>query len=387
LSPIAKPTNELLDAKRKLGDPVADAVVADLIAGGHIDEVDRDLLSLLRNDQELPPNLPQSLHDYLEITKGPVAVSADALLRGQNVYIDYGPEILMVLGFYSLPAAYAARKGVQVLYRTAFLEKRPMRRVLETSRMVTQVLDPKGLSPSGSGIRTIQKVRLMHAGIRHMILADEESRWDTEELGIPINQEDLAGTLMTFSFIVLAGLKQLHIEVPPADAEGYVQTWSGIGKLMGVDDDLLPDTFEEARELTFLIRKRQIAGSPEGIALTRALVDGYAEWLDRIPNGVPASAVHFFLDDDILMHQNVAALLEVPHASIFLMLPRLILDLGRAFKFLIGHGRFQARMMRWLSRHTVAALMNGSRDARYATFSIPDHLHDDWDLPVPGARV
>jgi len=63
LSPIAKPTNELLDAKRKLGDPVADAVIADLIAGGHIDEVDRDLLSLLRSDQELPPNLPQSLHD------------------------------------------------------------------------------------------------------------------------------------------------------------------------------------------------------------------------------------------------------------------------------------------------------------------------------------
>jgi hypothetical protein len=43
--------------------------------------------------------------------------------------------------------------------------------------------------------------------------------------------------------------------------------------------------------------------------------------------------------------------------------------------------------MRWLSRHIVAALMNGSGDARYATFSIPDHLHDDWDLPVPGSRV
>jgi hypothetical protein len=79
--------------------------------------------------------------------------------------------------------------------------------------------------------------------------------------------------------------------------------------------------------------------------------------------------------------------LKVPRASIFLMLPRLLLDLGRAFKFLIGHGRIQAHMMRWLSRHIVAALMNGSSDARYATFSIPDHLHDDWDLPVPGARV
>ena len=334
----------------------------------------------------MPSGLPQSLHDFLEATSGPVEVNAEALVRGQNVYADYGPEILMVLGFYSLPAAYAAKKGVQVLYRTAFLEKRPMRRVLETSRMVTEVLSPDGLGETGRGIRTIQKVRLMHAGIRQMILRDEDDPWDPE-LGVPINQEDLAGTLMTFSFIVLAGLKQLGIEVRPEDAEGYVQTWSAIGRRMGVNDDLIPETFDEAEQLTRIIRERQIAGSPEGIALTHALIEGYADWLEKLPVGVPASMVHFFLDDDILMHQNVAAMLQVPHAPIYMVLPRLIIDIGRAFRFLIGHGRVQARLMRWLSRHVVAALMTGSEDARFATFSIPDHLHDDWNLPVKGARV
>ena len=90
MSPMAKPSNELLDAKRLIGDPVADAVVTDLIEGGHIDEVDRDLLALLRNEQPLPPNLPPSLHDYLELTTGPVEVSTEALIRGQNVYADLG---------------------------------------------------------------------------------------------------------------------------------------------------------------------------------------------------------------------------------------------------------------------------------------------------------
>ena len=386
MSPIAQLTDAFLDEKRERADPLADNVVKDLIDSGKIDEVDRDLLALLRNDQALSSDLPSSLHDYFERTAGPVEVDPEALRGAQRVYADYGPEILMVLGFYSLPAAYAAKKGVQVLYRTAFLEKRPMRRVLETSRMVTEVLAPEGLAAAGRGIRTIQKVRLMHAGIRHMILEDKEHPWDPS-FGVPINQEDLAGTLMTFSFIVLSGLEQLGIEVHADDAAGYVQTWSAIGRLMGVDDDLIPETVAEAEKLTRIIRLRQIDGSPEGIALTLALIDGYAEWLEGIPASAPASMVHFFLDDDPLMHQNVAAMLHVPSARWFYVLPRLVMDLGRALRFIFGSGPVQARVMRWLSRHVVAALMNGSSNARLATFSIPDHLHDDWNLPVPGAKV
>jgi hypothetical protein len=34
----------------------------------------------------------------------------------------------------TLPAAYAARKGVQVIHRTGYLAKRPVRRAFETAR-------------------------------------------------------------------------------------------------------------------------------------------------------------------------------------------------------------------------------------------------------------
>ena len=387
MSPLAQqPSDAFLNAKRQLGDAMADGVVASLIDSGEIDEVDRELLALLRDDQIVSASLPTPLREYFEQTEGPLEVNPEALRRAQNVFADYGPEILMVLGFYSLPAAYAAEKGVQVLYRTAFLQKRPMRRVLETSRMVAEVMAPDGLAGAGSGLRIIQKVRLMHAGIRHMLQTDEQNPWDPD-LGVPINQEDLAGTLMTFSYIVLSGLEQLGVTLHPDDANGYLQTWSAIGRLMGVDDDLIPETMAEAEDLTRKIRQRQIAGSPEGIALTHALIDGYAEWLDGIPDSAPASMIHFFLDDDVLMHQNVAAMLDVPRARWFHLLPRLLIDFSRAFSFLMGSGPVKARVMRWLSRHVVAGLMNASSDARYATFSIPDHLHDDWKLPIPGARV
>lgn len=386
MSPTTLPlTDDFLDAKRELGDETADRVVAALIEARKVDEVDRDLLAVLRNDDPLPEGLPDSVREYFEQTEGPLQVDAETLRRAQNVFATYGPEILMVLGFYSLPAAYAAAKGVQVLYRTAFLAERPVRRVFETSRMVAEVMAPDGLTADGEGLRMIEKVRLMHAGIRTMLQEDKEHPWDPA-LGVPINQEDMAGTLMTFSYIVVSGLEQLHIKLDPADADAYLQTWFAIGRRMGIHDDLIPANRQEAEELTRVIRQRQIAGSPEGIALTKALIDGYAEF-EGLPKAAPASMVHFFLDDDALMHQNVAAMLEVPPSRWFSILPRLLIDFIRAFTFLLRRGPFQAGVLRWLSRHLVAGLLAVEKDSRGATFSIPDHLHDDWKLPVKGARV
>lgn len=382
-------TEAFLDGKRHHGDPLADLVIGKLIDSGDIEVVDRDLLRLLRNDQLVPEDMPAPLREFLAMTGGPLDIDAEVQRHGEEVFASYGPEILMVLGFLALPAAYAARRGVQVLYRTAFLEKRPMRRVMETSRMVATVMTPEGLSPSGEGLRIIQKVRLMHAGIRHMLVheASEEDPWDTADLGIPINQEDLAGTLMTFSYMVLVGLEQLHIEIPAATQESYVRLWSAIGERMGLDDDLNPSTVAEAKALTERIRERQIEASPEGVEMTRALIDGYAEWVDGIPASAPASMVHFFLDDDAIQHQNVAAMLEVPSAGIFGFLPHVLTDILRALSFLVGRGPIQARLGRWMSRHIVAGLLHASTEARGATFSIPDHVRDDWKLPKSAGTV
>src|SRR5690606_21151437 len=139
-----------------------------------------------------------------------------AIAPGQELFAEHGPLILMCLGHYSLPAAYAAAKGVEVLHRTAYLEKRPAKRLFETTQMVIDVMSPGGLAAAGRGVRTAQKVRLMHAMVRHLIQHDPEQPWDAS-LGVPINQEDLAGTLMTFSWLTLDGLAKLGVH-PPLEA-------------------------------------------------------------------------------------------------------------------------------------------------------------------------
>ena len=117
----------------------------------------------------------------------------------------------------------------------------------------------------GKGIRAIQKVRLMHAAIRRLILHPPpppsgippqtlrevllRMHWNTEELGQPINQEDMAFTLLTFSYVILRSLKRLGIKVTNADAEAYLHCWNVVGFIMGVDRRLTAANFKEAEAL------------------------------------------------------------------------------------------------------------------------------------------
>src|SRR5262249_18332343 len=151
-----------------VGDPLADAVVAQLFADGDVDAVNGLMHALVRDDGLVPENLPAVVSDYLAQTRPRLELDPDKLARGQNLFALNGPEMLVALGFYSLPASYAARKGVQVIYRTAYLQNRPVRRVFETTQMVIDVMSPGGLGPSGRGVVTAQKVRLMHAAVRHL---------------------------------------------------------------------------------------------------------------------------------------------------------------------------------------------------------------------------
>ncbi len=289
-------TYQTLDEMRGLGDPTADQAVAELFAGGEVGVV-HDLMKTLVRDDGIPSEqLPPVICRYLSATAEVPEIDPAKVARGQELFGLFGPEILMVLGFYGLPADYAAKKGVQVLYRTAYLVQRPIRRVFETTQMVMDVMAEGGLGPEGRGVRSAQKVRLMHAAVRHLITHDAAAPWD-DALGVPINQEDMAGTLMTFSYLVLDGLRRLGVHLSDEDQDAYLHAWRVIGQVMGIQPALIPAGVAEARALTELIHRRQIAASPEGRALTAALVEGYQGLLPAAHlRGAPASFLHFFLD-------------------------------------------------------------------------------------------
>lgn len=286
--------DDRLDRLRLTGDPEADELAAAL-RRGHEELDERDLVRLVLDGLAHPDRLarpdraaPADLGDWL-FGGPPLPDWADdaAIRAGQQFFDCWALPISTALFCASLPTGYAGAKGVQVLALTSDLAGGDMRRrVAETAQMLVDVMDPGPLSPAtlepgGQGHLTVRGVRLLHAVVRDAILTSpavtrtcDESvpiRW-CEEWGHPINQEDLLGTLLTFTVSVLDALDRCGIPYDTAGAEGYVHVWCVVGAQLGLDPDLLPFDRAGARALADRIYRRQHGPSDAGERLMSVLL-------------------------------------------------------------------------------------------------------------------
>lgn len=163
---------------------------------------------------------------------------------------------------------------MKVLFLTAQLDTNARRRVLETGQFLINVLAVGSFEEHGKGFRTIQHIRLMHAAVRQLIEArnlQQPGFWHPD-WGTPINQEDLAGTMLSFSYVPVGPLRRLGVRVSTKDAEAYLHLWNVIGHLLGLDGEMRVRGIEDAAALVGAIRHRQFMASPEGQEMTAALM-------------------------------------------------------------------------------------------------------------------
>jgi hypothetical protein len=220
-------------------------------------------------------------------------------------FVEHGVTMSLLLATASFVEGYAARKGVKALSFTYRLEQNPYRRIAETAQFLLLVMSPGGLYDHGQGVAAIEKVRLMHSAIRYLI--SQSGRWPQAELGSPICQEDLLGTLMCLSYVVIENMRKLDIEVSEAEAEDYLYLWRVAGEMLGCRADAIPENMRAARDLTEAIRRRQHGPSPEGVAMTRALLEMHAA---LIPGELFDGIMPALMRD--LVGDQVATWLEIP---------------------------------------------------------------------------
>jgi hypothetical protein len=73
--------------------------------------------------------------------------------------------------------------------------------------------------------------------------------WNVGRDGLPCNQEELAYTLLTFHYVVLRSLRRLGIGLACADEEAYLHAWNVVGHVLGIRDELMAHTMEDAQAL------------------------------------------------------------------------------------------------------------------------------------------
>jgi hypothetical protein len=238
------------------------------------------LQSILTNDEPIPAGLPQIAIDYFEST-APLPSWADPA-NPPRAGSSTTTACTSRSASSARPAqAYAAANGAEVLVQTGAMLDRVRQRIFETAQFLFDVLDVGSLDTKGRGVRSAQRVRLMHAAIRHLIAHHPRFTFDPSVFGQPINQEDKAGTLMTFSIVTIEAAQRLGVTITREDADAWVHHWGVVGHLIGLEDELIPRDAADAAHIMEAIRERQWAPSPRGRQLTHALVDMMQEFFTR----------------------------------------------------------------------------------------------------------
>ncbi len=228
-----------LEPYRLLGDGPIDRIIELLDKDGDRLGAGDDLLLIaekaLKTEDALRSPVQKEMASFLEThLQVPEWVDIEQLKRGQEVHLAYLPAISFTLYYRSLIPGFSIPKIAAVIQSTAYLAppSRPdqaLQRLLDTGEFTVACtgLGIDALLPGGIGWRTALHVRILHAKVRYSILKRKgKKKWNVEELGIPINQEDMAATLLAFSTNVLVGI-DLIAGCPVSDQEhlDYLGLW------------------------------------------------------------------------------------------------------------------------------------------------------------------
>jgi hypothetical protein len=267
-----------LDGLRRSGDPAADATVAALYADNGMAAIGTIFKLLKANDTPLPPDAPEPLKAFMASSAGlPPGLDVARLARGGQAFLRNSLPSVVVLLASSLPRGYAAPCICDILSISRDLERHPFGRLMGVVQLLINISDADAFQPKGRAIVTAQKLRLLHAGIR--VLAGKYRPDYVQRFGAPVNHEDMLGTIMGFSYLLIDGVRRLGLPLSDDEAEDLYYLWRVFAMLMGItpsgrphDDSFIPPTIADAATFYDSYVRRNDATAernPYGVLLTQ----------------------------------------------------------------------------------------------------------------------
>ncbi|SPF06659.1 oxygenase MpaB family protein [Streptomyces sp. MA5143a] len=249
------------------GDPLADAVIAELDAYGHRarQALNAGLRKGLAGLDEQPPEAVAALLKQVETPPS----WADPLMlhRGDVVSLSVPP---MWFGLCAITSAlvhtYASPAAARLLMRTDRPTQTAPRRLVEAGVWARQTIRPGGLLRGGPGYVATLEARLRHARLRATALTD----WDMGIPGLPIGQLDMARTWLGHTFVAHQALAAVGIDVTGEEERRLYRYWAYVAHLLGVDESLYETVADHAgaRRLQDLLDT--MAPSPDDTSRTAA---------------------------------------------------------------------------------------------------------------------
>ncbi|WP_373516959.1 oxygenase MpaB family protein [Pricia sp.] len=266
-----------LEGLRQVMDQPSDDAVASIFESGSMRHLGALLKGMAENDDFVSKELPPAMHDFVQQELEISFSEEDIALFNQthNIWKRDGMKFVFILFFRALPYTYMAEKPANVLRTTRLLETQTSRRVFETAQFVFDVMDRHWWMPKKRGILTALKIRIMHSGMRHVILdANKQGEKWNEAWGKPISQEDLIATNQVFSLEFFKGMSMLGETLNAQEQKAWFHTWKTIGRIMGVHENLICKDVAEAWTLQHAVYAHLFKDETQsGILLAEKLVE------------------------------------------------------------------------------------------------------------------
>ncbi|EHY89552.1 oxygenase MpaB family protein [Saccharomonospora azurea] len=255
-------------------DPLADAVVAMMrrMPRGRGRALFDQALDQGIDSLDDPPGELVDFFDSVEAT--PYWVDHRRLDRGARAVVRTGVLSLFPLGDMALMGGYLASRATKPLVGTGAIEYAATRRLIETTRWWLDVTTPGALQVGAAGYAAALRVRVVHAHVRAAM--NKRDGWDYAAWDRPINQVQTAGTLVLFSLVYVVGMRMLGVRYTESERADIIHLWRYVGWLMGVDDELLPATEDDAWRLLWLLAVTEFVPDEDSKRLAAALLRSHA---------------------------------------------------------------------------------------------------------------
>ncbi|MFC9898295.1 oxygenase MpaB family protein [Nocardia sp. NPDC127579] len=230
-----------------IGDEPMDRLVAWMIETG-LDRTRSLFEEALSRGVETVPEAPEPLREFFaQVQTPPDWLDRDKIRHGAQVYRIGGVDGLYLARDVAFLGGYLASGFNKTLIRTGALEKGPAQRFAETLQWALDVTSDAGLEPWGRGYRSTLRVRLIHALVRTHVAALPD--WDSDRWGLPINQTDMAATLIGALMVPFLGAFPMGIVPAARDLESAAHLTRYVGWLIGVEERFLPNGFRDSVRL------------------------------------------------------------------------------------------------------------------------------------------
>ncbi|WP_109210840.1 MULTISPECIES: oxygenase MpaB family protein [Microbacterium] len=263
---------------RFVWDDQVDPVIASLLDRGGVPAVNATLKPWVYNGQRVPSGLPADVQGIVDMAR---TLPSWADLRKLDIAYRFATKRGLYLGVLygmnsGMMSAAIPREARAVYWSKGGADIRD--RIAKTAKLGYDIGAYHAYRPDGKMIVTCVKTRLTHSAVRHLLPQSSHWRASADEQ-IPISQYDILVTWHSLASSVMQKLDEWGVRIPSDERDAYLHLWQVTASMLGVDDEYIPVSWEQAEQQRQQVLVPLLARTDEGVKLADMLVN-LGEYID-----------------------------------------------------------------------------------------------------------